>query len=753
VRVASPTTLATAILGSVLMLVGVAAAAAPGDLDPTFGGFAGSLSGRVLTDLGGETDEVFAVAIQPDGRIVATGSAQGNLPVVRYNTNGSLDPTFGAGGKVIMSSTGGAGGSGVVLQPDGKIVVGGYAGDTFTVFRYTTSGSLDSSFGSGGRAKATFASGAASGATAVALQPDGKIVAAGITAIPGSVKVALARYKADGSLDKSFNGVGTVTTAVGSGYSIGRALAIQPDGRIVVAVDTPSAMAVVRYLVDGSLDAGFGAGGIALLTFPERARAFAIALQPDAKLIVAGVAETSPGPGSAFRILRLKPNGSLDTSFGTGGKVTTAFGGSSFSIALALALQPDGMIVAAGTARVFGTSAFGVARYQPNGTLDASFGSGGTVITSFFVIGGLLQDADAIALQPDGKIVVAGRAQATGFTMDFALARYLATGPSGSPLIIVPPPDFIWKTGTVTAVLLCRGPSACFGTLFVEPVGRHCATHPQARRACELGEQSFRIAAGKRATVRVALNPRGRVIARRYPGGRATLTAQAGTSSTSVAVGFKGQSFLAGSCPQPVALGRPLTFVGKLTPAARGTSVTVAFIAPSGGANTRAAGVAADGSFSASFVSAQAGTWSIRARWRGDRGRFGAQSQPCAAYVIAPAAIPPPPPPPPPPPAPPPTQSPSSITMNCPSSWQAGSPFPISGSVDPPDANVTVKLKYESPQGDKTTRTPTTISNGTYSDSSVTPSPNQLGTWTVKASWEGDAAHTGSDTSCSIHVV
>ena len=287
-------------------------------------------------------------------------------------------------------------------------------------------GDLDGAFGTGGKVTTDFA-GNGDEARAVALQPDGKIVAAG-GALGATVDFALARYGPDGTLDPTFGAGGTVATDFGSGEQA-YAVAVQPDGKIVAAGGAATGFELARYNADGSLDATFGAGGKVTTRFGlglPFTRAHAIVLQPDGKIVVAGTA-TAATVGD-FGLARYNPNGSLDASFGAGGKVTTDIGGTDSSdAAWAVALQPDGKLVVAGSTAGPSGDAFALARYTPTGALDSAFGSSGRVITGF---GGDQDWAQAVAVQADGKIVAAGKTgnQCCGGTFNFALARYTAGG-------------------------------------------------------------------------------------------------------------------------------------------------------------------------------------------------------------------------------------------------------------------------------------------------------------------------------------
>jgi uncharacterized delta-60 repeat protein len=338
---------------------------------------------------------------------------------------GALDPTFGAGGLVTTDLTGipttANGAHAILVQPDGKLVaVGEQLYEGFKALRYETDGTLDASFGSSGVATADVRPGGTKFVQAAVLQPDGKIVAAGYAYAPGPHVYALARFTTDGALDASFGSGGIVTTSI-AGEGLIYALALQPDGKLVVA-GSPL-YTVARYLPDGTLDASFGTAGIAMTDFPsccEEARA--IALQADGKIVVAGFA--APFGTDDFGLARFDTDGTLDPSFGVGGQVVVDLG--SHDTPFALAVQPDGKIVAAGRSG----RGFAVTRLDVDGSLDAGFGSGGMVRTALNGDPGPYWNAAlaAMALQFDGKIVGVGEAS-TGFSpRKLAVVRYLADG-------------------------------------------------------------------------------------------------------------------------------------------------------------------------------------------------------------------------------------------------------------------------------------------------------------------------------------
>jgi uncharacterized delta-60 repeat protein len=339
---------------------------------------------------------------------------------------GALDPGFGTGGQVLTPIGGNASASALAVQPDGKtIVVGttdaGGGGLNFALARYNADGTLDTSFSFDGIVATDFA-GTNEIANAVALQPDGKIVVAGFTESASVVNddVAVARYNPDGTLDNGFGTNGKVTTDFAGRNDEAFGVAVQADGKIVVVggADLPAPggtgavdedFAVARYNPDGTLDPGFGTGGKVTTDFGSPFdQAFGVAIQADGKIVAAG------SDLGDFALARYNPDGSADGTFGTGGKVTTDFGGQ-VEQAFAVAIQADGKIVAAGTA----AGGFALARYNPDGSLDSDFDADGKITTNLGGTGA----AHSVAIQPNGKIIAGG-----SVGDDFALARYIPDG-------------------------------------------------------------------------------------------------------------------------------------------------------------------------------------------------------------------------------------------------------------------------------------------------------------------------------------
>ena len=509
-------------------------------LDTSFGS-----GGEAVAGVGTNDQQINSLAIQSDGKIVAAGSDGTSAVVVRrYNTNGSLDTSFASGGTFSSSSMAGArdlvilgngdilvagevpgassfevarltsagaldttfgvngfaqqsvGGNttagGIAVQSDGKIVVagtGGSSGPSVVVARFNADGSNDTGFGSSGVTVHQFTTAADEG-NDVAILSSGRIVVAGTGGTPGSHDSRLAGFTTAGALDSSFGSSGSVVVDAGSKQSVGRASALQSDGKLVVAgydIPTPTATSVkstlvARYNTNGSLDTSFGTNGFVELG-PDVANG--VAIQSDGKIVVAGWAIGTFGGTDAHRVAvsRLLSNGTLDTSFGgtgtvfvplastteeanavaiqgdgkivvggrglngsfldamfvrfnTNGSLDTGFGGTGKVFVTmstgadqvnAIAIQGDGKIVGAGFASVSSSqNSVALARLNTNGSADTGFGTGGVVVTS---IGTTISIANAVALQGDGKIVIGGQwFNPSSTTDDFLVARYNTNG-------------------------------------------------------------------------------------------------------------------------------------------------------------------------------------------------------------------------------------------------------------------------------------------------------------------------------------
>jgi uncharacterized delta-60 repeat protein len=366
-------------------------------------------------------------------------------------TTGNLDPTFGTGGTVRTDFAGNIDeANAVVVQPNGQIIAAGSSFsnsktvEDFIVARYNANGSLDKRFGKNGKITTDFFRNVDS-ISSIAIQPDGKIVVAGFAQLAGSGGTprvfALARYRSDGSPDTSFGNGGALTTSFGGNFAAASAVMVQPDGKIVVAgtvdfnPDIPGSgldFALARYNTSGTLDGSFGKGGKVVFDFfGSFDQANSAVLQPDGKIIVVGSASyDNANQDIGFALARFNTDGSIDFGFGTGGKQITDFFGAGAK-ANGVVLQPDGKFVVAGTASDSATrptaTDIAVARYNADGSLDSGFGIGGETAIPFS--NSATEQGNALALSADGKIIVAGAAFKTLATPpDFALVRFNSDG-------------------------------------------------------------------------------------------------------------------------------------------------------------------------------------------------------------------------------------------------------------------------------------------------------------------------------------
>ena len=466
----------------------------PGTLDPSFG-----VSGKVQTAVGTE-DRGNAMVLQPDGKIVVAGKTRPgavrfDFALARYNVDGSLDSNFGTAGRVITSLSTLASDDeawALALQPNGKIIAVGSMRNTggglvaTGVVRYNPDGSLDPSFGTGGIVLLERAVD-----RAVALQADGKIICGGGGGSSQLADYQITRLNRDGTPDSTFGSGGHVTIDfAGSGDGV-YGLAVQPDGKIIAAgrsrlLGDDDNFAVARLNPDGSLDNTFGTGGKVATDFNSEADfGFAVALQPDAKIVVAGQARTGTNEWS-FGLVRYNVDGTLDTTFGVDGRVRTDFG--IVDSANAIKLQPNGKIVAAG---LIGPGGFALARYNPDGSLDSTFS--GTGKTTVFFEG--IDEGRAVVVQPDGKIVVAGTANGGGIIGQFALARFF-----GDP--------FLSETGSISGrAFASDGAPLRYATISIidsAGISRYAQTNPFGYFRflnLPLGAQYTMIVASKRHNV------------------------------------------------------------------------------------------------------------------------------------------------------------------------------------------------------------------------------------------------------------
>ena len=414
--------LALAAIALAMLAVPAFAAQQAGALDPGYG-----TGGRVVLPVG-DNAEATAFALQPDDRALIGGVAifagQERFAIARLTTQGTPDSTFGDNG--VASIKVGVNVNALfalAVQPDGKIVAAGTAdpgsGNTgFAVARFRSDGSLDQSFGNHGTVVTSFVG----TPDAVAIQSNGKIVIAGEHVQVPSLHFdfGLLRFQPNGDLDPSFGSGGTLTTPFPTGDSQALAVALDRQGRIVAAggVGQPghSAFALARYLDDGGLDPGFGDFGLVTTPLGDGAAAAeALAIQPNGRIMGAGL-----DASGRFALVRYRPDGLLDNSFGDSGIVGTPIGSS--AVAFGLDTRSSARIVAAGTTTTGKQSDFALATYQPSGKLDKHFGHGGIVTTAFPRLSTQIQD---IAYQSDGKLVAGGGASDDANHGEFAAARYI----------------------------------------------------------------------------------------------------------------------------------------------------------------------------------------------------------------------------------------------------------------------------------------------------------------------------------------
>lgn len=359
------------------------------------------------------------VLLLPTLLLLHTVAAQPGVPDSAFNGNGIVVTDISSGSNDLAQD--------VTFQSDGKAVIAGFTGLTnqdFCLIRLLPDGSLDNSFGGDGKVT-TEVNGASDRARAVTVQPDGKIIAAGHTHVGATDDIAVVRYNPDGALDNGFGINGRVIVDV-DGDDRALSVVLQGDGKILAAghseSDEHERFTLLRLLADGTPDPDFGTAGIAQAAFlPEDdATGWDAALQPDGKIVMVGHA--SDGTYQQFAMARFNTNGSLDAGFGTGGTVTVDLG-SADDIAHSVAVQGDGKIVVAGYSSNGINEHYLAVRLLSDGTLDPAFGSGGTVETS---VSGY-DTPHGVVVQPDGRIVLAGYSH-NGMQRVFSSVRLLEDG-------------------------------------------------------------------------------------------------------------------------------------------------------------------------------------------------------------------------------------------------------------------------------------------------------------------------------------
>ena len=400
----------TLVLVTVLLaILAATAVAAPGDLDRSF-----DVDGIRTVNWGGEGDSAKDVVVQPDGKIVVVGSGFANpidMGLIRLGTDGSLDTGFAGDGTTSVALGDVETGQGVAVAPDGKIVAVGRtaASERGLVARLLPDGTRDNGFGLTGTQ--TLEYGGNDGLMDVLVQPDLKIVTVGQGGAGNDLVVT--RLIATGLPDAAFNGGGSVSFDFGALES-GQAVALQPDGKILAAGNTSAgtqAAVVVRLNANGTPDTSFDGDGRLTVPGPGGNQVRDMLLQPDGKIVLAGFISSDFAGGGVFRVTRLNADGTPDRAFGTNGAANIDFGGAAF--ATAGALLANGKIVLAGLS---GNQA-GVVRLQPGGTLDTTFGTGGRA-----TVPGTISHIEGMTLQANGRIVIVGT-NSLGTPWDVGVAR------------------------------------------------------------------------------------------------------------------------------------------------------------------------------------------------------------------------------------------------------------------------------------------------------------------------------------------
>ncbi len=385
-----------------------------GNLDNSFG-----TNGVTLTPIGAFNDEPNAVGIQEDGKIIAAGrtynGSDGDFVLVRYNSNGSLDNAFGNNGiKVIVLENSFETAYDFAVLNNGKIIATGYTSgtnlDNSITVRFNADGSLDNTFGNNG-IEITEVGFPLENINSVALQNNNgeeKIVANSYSWNGNNNDFALSRFNPDGTLDNTFGINGNVITTIGdSSNNQIESMAVQNDGKIVAAgssyFDSEHHTVAIRFTPNGNLDNSFGTGGISLLPANNSIQyVYSAAIQDDGKIIASG--SSYLGNGSGFAAVRYNTDGSFDNTFGAEGVLFIPIG-NSYSFAFSSAIQDDGKIILAGSYRNVDKDNFALIRCNVDGRLDSTFGIGGIVNVP---IGSSTNRCYSIQLQNDGKIIAAG---------------------------------------------------------------------------------------------------------------------------------------------------------------------------------------------------------------------------------------------------------------------------------------------------------------------------------------------------------
>jgi uncharacterized delta-60 repeat protein len=421
-----------------------ASAGVPGELDSSFG-----VGGKVQVALGPESG-ASGVAVQPDGKILVAGSPEASqaFSIARLLPNGNPDPTWGEGGVATTPLGEFANAYDVAVQPDGKVVAVGEApgteGEDFAIVRYLASGIPDPSFGGGDGVVVLPVGTKGDRARAVAIGAGGRLAVVGTSELPNfRDAVGVAMLESNGTPETAFAEDGTTVVTTNSGEDDrGEGVAFQPDGKILIADSTGAGggdgFTVIRLGLDGKPDPSFDGDGVVETPIPgeggiEEGRISDVLIQPDGKIVGGGYGfdytGTPPEFVGKFEVVRYLQNGTLDSSFGSGGMVGVRLAGE-HSFGRSLDLAADGKLILGGTYDASENpleehAAPALVRLKPNGELDSTFGSGGIVLGALG--GGIEEESlEGLAIQPDGKIVSAGSRYREPGGLAGIVSRYLA---------------------------------------------------------------------------------------------------------------------------------------------------------------------------------------------------------------------------------------------------------------------------------------------------------------------------------------
>src|ERR1700722_6129968 len=424
-----------------LLLTAAVSHAAPGDLDTNFAG-----TGELMTSFGFGDDIGKAAAVQPDGKLVLAGYSDigptgGTVELVRFHTNYKSDSSCGVNGKVMTTGYSNAVINTMALQSDGGMIVAGLlltnGYECFALWRYTTNGAVDTSFGTSGAVITDW--GQNSYISRVAVQPDGKIIAVGTVAVGGNSDFAIARYNTNGTFDNSFGSSGKVT-AVAGGDAGGDGIAQPGDGSILVSGTGGFKFALLSYTTNGAVNTAFGGGSGQAVTNPgasgSLSTAYAVTIQSagilvgqNAQIVAAGITEPTSGH-IAMVVARYNLDGSFDTTFGTNGTIVKSFntglGGGDYANSV-LALRSGG--ITGSTIKItvggYGTTStnyfFELMRLTTTGALDTTFNGTGLRTLQF---GRGFDDQAAALVFQSGNLVLAGSSLVNNNNSDFAAVRF-----------------------------------------------------------------------------------------------------------------------------------------------------------------------------------------------------------------------------------------------------------------------------------------------------------------------------------------